>query len=162
MTELFTNFFYILLHGLLEINLEVWRVIYFISEPARGRFTSLPAKSQKNLTFKFLICFWNFYFTFKSCSRWYYIRYHILKWLWFIDLIFTVCKKCVLWPLYVLNHKLENLLGISANSIPKGQALVRLIWARNLVQKCLTGKHIIYNLWMRILVWDLVWKCLEN
>ena len=43
--------FSILLHGLLKINVEVWRVIYFISEPPRGHYTSLPPKTfNENLT----------------------------------------------------------------------------------------------------------------
>ena len=63
----------------------------------------------------------------------------------------------------LLRYVIENLLGISANSIPKEQALVRLIWARNWVYKCLKVKHFSFNLWMRILnrnILLLYWKSL--
>ena len=63
----------------------------------------------------------------------------------------------------LFRYVIENLLGISANSIPKEQALVRLIWARNWVYKCLKVKHFSFNLWMRILnrnILLLYWKSL--
>ena len=41
----------------------------------------------------------------------------------------------------LFRYVIKNLLGISANNIHKGQALIRLILVRNLVQKCLTCKH---------------------
>ena len=51
----------------------------------------------------------------------------------------------------LFRYVIENLLGISTNSIAKSQALVMLILARNLVLKCLKVKHFSFNLWMRIL-----------
>ena len=54
---IFKGTFWVCIHDLLKINVEVWRVIYFISEPARGSLHVLAIWNSQKWYFSYFLIF---------------------------------------------------------------------------------------------------------